>query len=158
MLYYIVAEHRRRKSQPSSLSPSASSEEDGGSGGYNNSDDEKISQQDGVDVLVSSLPASSQSRPVAQSTHTPHSLRSLPPKMMKKKRGSTDHSTHPMKSQVSRDSQNMSDSIPNVVSVPSINPNVHKCKNHRYVAPLAFNMITVPQRRCSFCMSLAGLV
>ena len=105
-MLYIVTEHRRRKSQPSSLSPSASSEEDGGSGGYNNSDDEKISQQDGVDILVSeqvlslTLPASSQSRLVAL---TPHSLRSLPPKKKKKKRRSTDHSTHPMKSQVSRD-------------------------------------------------------
>ena len=119
MLYYIVAEHRRRKSQPSSLSPSASSEEDGGSGGYNNSDDEKISQQDGVDGLVSSLPASAQSRLVAQSTHIPHSLRSLPPKK-KKKRGSTDHSIHPMKSQVSRDSQKER-FYSNVVSVLSIN-------------------------------------
>ena len=101
---FIVTEHRRRKYQPSSLSPSASSEEDGGSGGYNDSDDEKISQQDGVDVLVSSLPASSQPRLVAQSTHTPHSLRSLPRKRKKKKeRESTDHSTHPTKSQVSRD-------------------------------------------------------
>ena len=102
MLYYIVTtEHRRRKSRSSSLSPSASSEEDGDSGGYNNSDDERISQQDGVDVLVSeqvlspTLPASSRSRLIAQSTLTPHSLRSLPQKKKKKKRRSTDHSTHP---------------------------------------------------------------
>ena len=87
---FIVTEHRRRKSQPSSLSPSTSSEEDGG--GYNNSDDEKISQQDGVDVLVSSLHASA--------------------------------STHPMKSKVSRDSQNKSNSILNVVSISSVNSNV----------------------------------
>ena len=127
---FIVTEHRRRKSQPSSLSPSASSEEDGGSGGYKNSDNEKISQQDGVDVLVSSRPASSQSRLVVQSTHTPHSVRSLPPKR-KKKRRSTDQLTHPMKSKVSRDLQNKSDSILNVVSVSSINSNVHRCKNHR---------------------------